>query len=283
VLGGSPNLSAMSALDQLLADLEAEYEDARGLVDALPDDASEWDLPTPAEGWAVRDQVSHLAFFDDLGRMAMVEPEVFAVKAEGIIESGRDPMQEHLVVGRSMGGDALLEWWGRAHRAMADAFAGADPSARVPWFGPPMGVMSFVSARLMETWAHGQDLADAFGRVRVASDRLRHVAHLGVRARPFSYAVRGLAVPEGRIDVVLAAPSGAEWAWEVGEGVDGVASVSAGSVSGPALDFCLVVTQRRNLADTDLVIMGDAATEWMEIAQAFAGPPGSGRAPLARG
>ncbi|MGA8725883.1 MAG: TIGR03084 family metal-binding protein [Acidimicrobiales bacterium] len=273
----------MSALDDLLVDLEAEYEDARGLVDALPDDASEWDLPTPAEGWAVRDQVSHLAFFDDLGRMAMVEPEVFAVKAEGIIESGRDPMQEHLVAGRSMRGDALLEWWGGAHRAMAEAFAGADPSARVPWFGPPMGAMSFVSARLMETWAHGQDLADAFGRVRVASDRLRHVAHLGVRARPFSYAVRGLAVPDGRIDVTLTAPSGAEWTWEAGDGGGHGGADAGGSVSGPALDFCLVVTQRRNLADTDLVIRGTGATEWMEIAQAFAGPPGSGRAPLALG
>ena len=272
----------MSALDELLVDLEAEYEDARGLVDALPDDASEWDLPTPAEGWAVRDQVSHLAFFDDLGRMAMVEPEVFAVKAEGIIESGRDPMQEHLVAGRSMGGDALLEWWSGAHRAMAEAFAGADPSARVPWFGPPMGAMSFVSARLMETWAHGQDLADAFGRVRVPTDRLRHVAHLGVRARPFSYAVRGLAVPTGRIDVVLTAPSGAELVWEVGDEAGGGDAAPAGSVSGPALDFCLVVTQRRHPADTDLVIRGDAAREWMEIAQAFAGPPGTGRAPLGR-
>ncbi len=272
----------MSALDELLVDLEAEYEDARGLVDALPDDASEWDLPTPAEGWAVRDQVSHLAYFDDLGRMAMVEPEVFAVKAEGIIESGRDPMQEHLVAGRSMGGDALLEWWGGAHRAMADAFVGIDPAARVPWFGPPMGAMSFVSARLMETWAHGQDLADAFGRERVQSDRLRHVAHLGVRARPFSYVVRGLAVPEGRIDVVLTAPSGAEWTWEVGDDGGG-GDRPASSVSGPALDFCLVVTQRRNLADTHLVMRGDVAREWMEIAQAFAGPPGSGRAPLSRG
>ena len=181
----------VTTLDELLVDLEAEYEAARGLVGSLPDGAPEWDLPTPAEGWTVRDQVSHLAFFDDLGRMAMVEPEVFSAKAEAIIASGRDPMEEHLVAGRSMGGDRLLAWWGEAHRGMAEAFAGADPSARVPWFGPPMGVMSFVSARLMETWAHGQDLADTFERVRVPTDRLRHVAHLGVRARPFSYAVRG--------------------------------------------------------------------------------------------
>ncbi len=276
----------MATLEDLLGDLDAEYEAERHLVASLAEDAPEWDLPTPAVGWAVRDQVSHLAFFDDLGRMAMVEPEVFAAKAEAIIASGRDPMEEHLVAGRSMGGDRLLEWWGEAHRGMTEAFAGADPSARVPWFGPPMGVMSFVSARLMETWAHGQDLADALGRERVPSDRLRHVAHLGVRARPFSYAVRGLEVPAGCIDVVLTAPSGEEWTWEAGgtgtAGDGAVGAGDAGSVSGPALDFCLVVTQRRNLADTDLVIRGDAAREWMEIAQAFAGPPGPGRAPLSR-
>jgi uncharacterized protein (TIGR03084 family) len=290
----------VTTLPELLVDLGAEYEDARELVASLPDDAPEWDLPTPAVGWAVRDQVSHLTFFDELGRMAMVEPEAFSAKAEAIVASAGDPMEEHLVAGRSMGGDRLLAWWGEAHAAMAEAFAGADPSARVPWFGPPMGVMSFVSARLMETWAHGQDLADTFGRVRQPSDRLRHVAHLGVRARPFSYAVRGSTPPAGRIDVVLTAPSGDVWTWEVGDGSgDGSgkgggeggaeggtgrgAGSATGSLSGSALDFCLVVTQRRNLADTELAIRGELAQEWMAIAQAFAGPPGQGRAPLARG
>jgi uncharacterized protein (TIGR03084 family) len=272
----------VTALSELLRDLDTEYADARDLVASLADDAPEWNLATPAEGWAVRDQVSHLAYFDDLGRMAMAEPEVFTAKAEAIIASGGDPMEEHLVAGRSMGGDRLLGWWAEAHRAMAKAFAGVDPSARVPWFGPPMGMMSFVSARLMETWAHGQDLADALGRVRAPSDRLRHVAHLGVRARPYSYVVRGLEVPDGRIDIALTAPSGEEWRWEVG-GEGGAGAGAAGSVSGPALDFCLVVTQRRNVADTELAIRGGPAEEWMEIAQAFAGPPGSGRAPLGAG
>ena len=78
-----------------------------------------------------------------------------------------------------MGGDELLEWWGSAHRAMAEVFAAADPSVRVPWFGPPMGALSFVSARLMETWAHGQDVCDALDAIREPSDRLRHIAHLG--------------------------------------------------------------------------------------------------------
>jgi uncharacterized protein (TIGR03084 family) len=138
-----------------------------------------------------------------------------------------------------------------------------------------MGVMSFVSARLMETWAHGHDIADALGERRVANDRLRHVAHLGVRARPFSYLVRGLEVPAGRIEVTLAAPSGGEWRWEIGESAQ---SQEVATVNGSALDFCLVVTQRCNVADTGLSISGDRAHEWMSIAQAFAGPPGPGRA-----
>ncbi len=140
-----------------------------------------------------------------------------------------------------------------------------------------MGVLSFISARLMETWAHGQDVADALGRTRQPTDRVRHVAHLGVRARSFSYLVRERPVPPGRIDVLLIAPSGEQWRWEVGERVD---DEPVATVEGPALDFCLVVTQRRNLADTALIVSGDLAVDWMSVAQAFAGPPGPGREPL---
>jgi uncharacterized protein (TIGR03084 family) len=264
-----------TTLPELLVDLEDEYADVRRLVTPLTADAPEWDLPTPSEGWAVRDQISHLAFFDDAGRMALVEPETFEKTAKVAMERPGDPMEEHLVKGRSVDGDELLSWWGGAHRAMASALAEAEPSARIPWYGPPMGVLSFMSARLMETWAHGQDVADALGRTRQPSDRLRHVAHLGVRTRPFSYLVRHQQVPSGRIEVALASPSGELWTWEIGEKTAGALS---GFVVGPALDFCLVVTQRRNVADTQLVVTGDHAVEWMTIAQAFAGPPGPGRA-----
>jgi uncharacterized protein (TIGR03083 family) len=190
-----------------------------------------------------------------------------------------------------MGGDELLDWWGAAHRAMVGAFATADPSVRVPWFGPPMGVLSFISARLMETWAHGQDVCDALGVDRLPTARLHHIAHLGVRARPFSYIVRGKDVPEGRIDVVVTGPDGDDWRWEIGTAGNGNGAGDGASdkgesshggddvatVRGSALDFCLAVTQRRNVADTDLVVTGPLAVEWMSIAQAFAGPPGPGR------
>jgi uncharacterized protein (TIGR03084 family) len=124
----------------------------------------------------------------------------------------------------------------------------------------------------METWAHGQDVVDALGAERAPTDRLRHVAHIGVTARPFAYRVHGLDLPDVPVRVALDPPAGGEtWVW----GDEGAAD----RVSGPALDFCLVVTQRRHPADTHLVIEGDAAVEWMSIAQAFAGPPGAGRQP----
>lgn len=267
----------MATLPELLTDLDDEFSDVRSLVDSLSPDDPRWDAPTPAEGWAVRDQVSHLAFFDDAGRSAMVDPEAFTASAAVAMASAGDPMEEHLVRGRSMDGDALLAWWDGAHRGMVDAFAAADPTARVPWYGPPMGVLSFVSARLMETWAHGQDVADSLGVERLATDRLRHVAHLGVRARPFSYVVRGRTVPPGRIALRLTGPTGQEWEWEAGSGDGDDGEEPVGTVTGSALDFCWVVTQRRSLADTGLVVEGPPAIEWMSIAQAFAGPPGPGR------
>jgi uncharacterized protein (TIGR03084 family) len=263
-------------LSELLGDLDDEFAQTRGLVAALAPDDRAWDRATPADGWAVRDQISHLAFFDDAGRSALVEPAAFAAAAERAMASDGDPMEEHLRRGRAIDGEALLAWWDDAHQGMMEVLAAADPEARVPWYGPPMGLPSFVSARLMETWAHGRDVADALDRVTGPTDRLRHVAHLGVRARPFSYAVRGREVPPGRVDVVLAAPSGGEWRFEAGTADDGG---PVASVEGTALDFCLVVTQRSHVSDTELVVTGPAATEWMSIAQAFAGPPGAGRPP----
>jgi len=259
-----------TTLDVLLDDLEAEHADLDDLVGAI--DESGWDRPTPAAGWAVRDQVSHLAFFDDAAVLAMTDPDAFAAMAEAAM-AAVDPMEQHLRRGRALQGTELLAWWRTSRHGMATASRTLPDGARVPWFGPPMGALSFVSARLMETWAHGQDVADSLGVNRAPTARLRHIAHLGVRTRPFSYAVRGLEMPPSPVYVALTGPSGELWEW-------GEANGASESVRGPALDFCLVVTQRRHVSDTALVVVGDAATGWMTVAQAFAGPPGPGRPTL---
>jgi len=246
-------------------DLEAEHAALDELVDGL--DEATWDTPTPAPGWSIRDQVSHLWFFDQRARMALVDEEAFAADAAVLLAGAAiDPS---VVPGRSTSGAAMMAGW-RADRAELIRIAReVDPARRVVWYGPAMGARSFLTARLMETWSHGQDVADALGLERVPTQRLRHVAHIGVRARPYSYAVRSLPVPAADVHVALAAPDGETWTW---------GDPSSGDVvRGPALDFCLVVTQRRHLDDTALDVRGPAALEWMGIAQAFAGPPGAGR------
>lgn len=258
--------------EELVDDASAEHDDLDAIVSPL--DAGRWDLATPAAGWAIRDQISHLAYFDELATMAMADPEAFVPRAEratALAMAGEDPMAEHLQRGRAMSAASLLEWWRRERVSMLAQARGFGPQGRVPWFGPSMSPMSFVSARLMETWAHGQDVADALGLVRRPTARLAHIALIGVRARPFSYAVRGLELPAKPVRVELEGPGAEHWLYE---------SEGEGSVVGTALDFCLVVTQRRHLLDTALVVSGSAARQWMEVAQAFAGPPGPGRAPL---
>ncbi len=165
---------------------------------------------------------------------AIRDPDDFAAGAAALLAGGVDRSVEP---GRSRSPAELLAWWRDGRAALLDALGPLDPRARVPWYGPPMSARSFATARLMETWAHGQDVADALGVERRPTGRLRHVAHIGVRARPFSYAIHGLPLPAEPVAVVLVGPDGDTWSWD--EGAEDV-------VTGPALDFCLVVTQRRH-------------------------------------
>jgi uncharacterized protein (TIGR03084 family) len=256
----------MRSVDPICDDLIAEHDDLDALVARLT--PTDWDAPTPSPGWSIRDQISHLWFFDQKATLALTDADAFRADAELLLASGGT--EASVEPGRALEPGQLLASWRSDRAALLAAARVVDASTRVPWYGPAMGARSFVTARLMETWAHGQDVADATGTQRVPTERLRHVAHIGVRARPFSYAVHGMAVPDDDVVVTLNAPDGDVWQW----GAPG-----PNAVVGPALDFCLVVTQRRHLGDTALDVRGAAAEEWMGIAQAFAGPPGSGRTP----
>jgi uncharacterized protein (TIGR03084 family) len=253
-------------MDAICDDLEAEHADLDALVAAAS--AADLERPTPASGWAVRDQISHLWFFDQRPVMAVSDAAAFEADKAILFAPGGDPS---VAAGRAIDASVLIERWRLERRVMVAVLRGLEPKARIPWYGPAMGARSFATARLMETWAHGQDVADGLGVARVPTDRLRHVAHIGVGARAFSYATNGRDVPEGAIRVELTGPSGDTWEWGPTDAVDVVA--------GPALDFCLVVTQRRHVDDTALKVTGALAADWIAIAQAFAGPPGAGRQP----
>jgi len=247
-------------------DLEAEHEALDALVADL--EASRWDTPTPAEGWAVRDQIAHLASYDVAARLAVSDAAAWA-REVSLPREERERRQ--LEAARRRAPAELLAWWRESRRAMVAVLRPLDRRARIPWYGPPMSALSFTTARLEETWGHGQDIADALGVRRADTDRLRHIAHLGVLTRGYSFTNQGRPAPTDDVRVELLGPGGDKWTW--GD------ETATNRVTGSARGFCLVVTRRRHVADTDLAVEGPVAREWMAIAQAFAGPPGSGRRP----
>jgi uncharacterized protein (TIGR03084 family) len=253
-------------VQRICDDLEAEHEALDALVAGL--EAPRWDTPTPAEGWTVRDQIGHLAYTDASARMAVVDAAAWERQFK-IDRDARERRQHEVAWGRTPA--ELLALWRDSRRAMLAVLRPLDRRTRLPWFGPPMSALTFATARLQETWGHGQDVADALGLHRPATDRLRHIAHLGVLTRAYSYVNQGRPAPAEDVRVELTGPGGQGWTW-------GDPS-APNRVSGSARGFCLVVTRRRHVADTDLVVEGPAAREWMAIAQAIAGPPGDGRRP----
>jgi uncharacterized protein (TIGR03084 family) len=246
----------------LLADLAAEEGELDAVVSGLDD--AEWTTPTPAAGWDVRDTVAHLAVSERLAATALEDPDTFGARLSALLADLDAAEAAMLAEGRAQSGREVLAWWRTERERTLSGLRARAPADRILWVTGPMSAVSFATARLMETWAHGHDVMEARHVTRTPTARLRHVADLGVRTRTFSYAVNGRDLPAGEVRVELAGPGGAEWTW-------GASTTDV--VTGDALDFCLVVTRRRRLADTNLVVTGPRAREWMAIAQAFAGPP----------
>ncbi len=255
-------------LTQLVDDLTAETEDILQMVGPL--EASAWDLPTPAEGWSIKDQISHLAYWDEKARLAATDSEAFRAEARELTEHYGESLPDAIALRyRNLAATEILDWFHNARSRLLAVLLALEPRQRLPWYGPDMSAASLVTSRIMETWAHGQDIVDTLGIEREATQRLRHIAHLGVQTFAFSFTAHGLDIPKDIARVELEAPNGEVWTWGPEDAGD--------RVVGTALDFCLVVTQRRHLRDTTLGVSGCSAIRWMSIAQAFAGAPGGGR------
>jgi len=259
-----------------LADVLAAYEAESAVVDAilaaLP--ADDWARPTPAPGWSIGHQIGHLAWTDvvasDAADAANGEAAGFAAQLAAI-QSGAVSIDSAAATLAALPPAQLLGQWRHGRRRLAASLTNVAPGAKLPWFGPPMSATSMATARIMETWAHGQDIADALGITREPTDRLRHIAHLAVRTRDFAFKLHKLPPPAAEFRVELQGPSGQRWTW----GPDGAAEC----VSGPVLDFCLLATRRRHRDELAMVAHGTNADVWLDIVQAFAGPPGEGRHP----
>jgi uncharacterized protein (TIGR03084 family) len=257
----------MADLTAVLADLQAECAELDAIVAALP--ASAWAAETPAPGWTIAHQIAHLAWTDRAALLATTDPAGFQAELQSAIERINTYVDEAAEEGAAEPPGVILTGWRAGRAALAAALAGVPDGTKIAWFGPPMSAASMATARLMETWAHGQDIADALGITRMPTARIKQVAHIGVRARDFAFIVNDKPVPTEEFRVELSAPDGSQWTWGPED--------AAQRVTGSAVDFCQLVTQRRHRDDLDLKAVGADADAWLDIAQAFAGPPGQGR------
>lgn len=253
-------------LTTVLTDLAAEGDALDALVAGL--DEAGWRTPTPASGWDVATQVAHLAWTDEVAVKAATDKEAWDAVVLLAIADPTGFVDTEALAGAAAAPAALLGRW-RAARASLRSTLAAYDGGRMPWFGPPMSPTSMATARLMETWAHSLDVHEALGVTPVPTNRIRHVAHLAVRTRDFAFVTHSLTPPAGEFRIDLVAPDGDVWAWGPED--------AAQTVTGSALDLCLLATQRVHRADTDLVATGPEADQWLDIAQCFAGPPGEGR------
>lgn len=257
----------MATAGPLVADLRAESNDLDALVADLP--AVRWSEATPAPGWTIAHQIAHLLWTDRVALIAVTDEPGFATVLEQAAKNPARFVDEGAEELALLAPEQLLTDWRTTRAHLHDELLAVADGRKLPWFGPPMSAASMATARLMETWAHGLDVADALWVKRPATARLRSIAHIGVRTRDFAFVLNGLASPAQPFYVELRAPDGSTWSW----GPDDAAQ----RVIGSAEDFCMLVTQRRPRSALDVHAVGDDAIRWLGIAQAFAGPPGQGR------
>jgi uncharacterized protein (TIGR03084 family) len=253
----------------VLADLASEGDRLEGLVARL--DETGWRTPTPAIGWDVAHQVVHLAWTDESAIAAATDKEAWDALVLQALEDPEGFADAEAAQGAQASGAEILARWRKSRAALQQTLREVPDGTKIPWYGPPMSATSMATARFMETWAHGHDVAAALGVHLPIDDSVRHVLHLGVRTRDYAFLARGMEPPTHEFRVSLTLPSGEVVAYGPED--------AAQSVTGSAADFALLVTQRVNRVDTDLVAQGDDAVAWLAVAQAFAGPPGDGRPP----
>ncbi len=250
--------------------LEEESAELDALIAGIGPEA--WDTPTPALGWSIADQIGHLYWTDAVSVQTIQNDPAFGALLREVATNNDANMLDRVAHElANLPAEELLARWRAGRLALAEALGAADAGTKIAWFGPPMRPITMVTARIMETWAHGLDVFDALGREKPATTALAAVCRIGLRTREFAYKSRSLEMPESEIRVELTMPDGSL--------IESGPEDAEQRITGTAWAFAAVVTQRRNIADVELCAEGADAAHWMSIAQAFAGMPTAGPKP----
>jgi uncharacterized protein (TIGR03084 family) len=212
--------------------LDAEHADLDNVLSDLS--REDWDLETPAIGWTIKDSLSHLADTELIARHTVTGgPRSLTREVD---RNGKRVIDAGVDAGRAMAGEEVHAWFLAASAYNRAALRRVDTSLRVPW-GLGMSWRTFVTARLMEAWAHGLDIRAGLRRPGGDSDRLQHVAWLSLSSLRYAFHVAGVEMPQQRsLRLELTGPRDEEWRMGPNDATD--------VIRGPAGVWCRRAVQR---------------------------------------
>ncbi len=253
-------------MKQLAKDFFEESEALYHLLTSIEED--HYDLRTLFNDWTIDHVLGHIHLGNLASELSLTDGDGFQEFSASLLAwlGAAKPLrafEDNRLNG--LKGKALLGKWREDYQGLAKQFESVDPKQRLPWIGVDMSARSNLTARLMETWAHGQEIFDVLGVVRENQDRIKNIAVLGIKTLGWTLMSRGMEVPKDKPYVKLESPEGELWEWNDPS--------DDNMIYGSAEQFCQVVTQVRNVGDTSLKVVGETAEKWMANAQCFAGPP----------
>ena len=267
---GTPNLLLLYQLIIIALEQSIDFKNESSLLYDLLKSKNDdiFNSKTQFKSWTINDVLYHLHVWNNAAFLSLTNEKKFSKFMKDFftaIKSGHSARSHEKELSNNISGQNLLMEWKKDYEKISEEFLNADPKKRVKWAGPDMSVRSSITARHMETWSHGQEIYDQLGVIRNDADHIKNIVIIGINTFGWTFMNRSLEVPNEQPKLILESPSNKTWEWNSNNKKD--------SIIGKASEFCQVVTQVRNIKDTNLIVNGDIAKKWMSIAQCFAGPP----------
>jgi uncharacterized protein (TIGR03084 family) len=255
-------------MDDILTALAEQVDELDSLVAGL--DEAGWALPSRCPGWSISDVLLHVAQTNEM-TVASAEGR-FTDKAAafgnrvGTVPPGAnvdDLAGLAVAAERGRSGKEVYDRWRASSAAQAAALGACEAGTRLPWVAGDLAAITLATTRVAETWIHTGDVAAGLGReLPPSGDRLRPIARLAWRTLPYAFTRAGKTM-SGPVALRLTAPDGTVWEFKPDQ-------PAATTVSGPALDFCLVAARRASPSETALTAAGPDGAAVLELVRTFA-------------
>ena len=259
-------MQSTTPMAAILSALNQQHDELDGLLRDL--DEAGWALPSRCPGWSIADVVLHVAQTNEAavasaehrpeGVTAVFRNAAREVPAGATID---DVVALTVAAERGRSGREVYERWRASAAAQTKALAACEAGTRLPWAVGELSAITLAPTRLAEVWIHTGDVADALGRQQTPGPHLKPIARLAWRTLPYAFA-RSNQTLSGPVALTLTAPDGT-WEFTPDE-------PAATTVTGPALDFCLVAARRADPSDTGLTATGPDAAAVLELVRTFA-------------